>query len=114
MIIKISTINTNNIDISKTTTLENTSNTDNIYSGINTVKTRTCGSGLKYKNCHGRPGHENDPIPAKKEAVVAKKETTSKKTKKTAKVASKAKTTSKTNSKKKATASKTTKKSTKK
>lgn len=22
-----------------------------------------CGSGKKYKNCHGRPGHENDPIP---------------------------------------------------
>ena len=29
---KISTINTNNIDISKTETLVNTSNTDNIYS----------------------------------------------------------------------------------
>ena len=25
-----------------------------------------CGSGKKYKNCHGRPGHENDPIPSKK------------------------------------------------
>ena len=25
-----------------------------------------CGSGLKYKNCHGRPGHENDPVPNKK------------------------------------------------
>ena len=24
-----------------------------------------CGSGKKYKNCHGRPGHENDPIPKK-------------------------------------------------
>ena len=45
LIDKISTINTNNIDVSKTTTLENTSNTDNIYSGINTVKTRTCRSG---------------------------------------------------------------------
>lgn len=54
LIDKISTINTNNIDVSKTTTLENTSNTDNIYSGINTVKTRTCGSGKKYKNCHGK------------------------------------------------------------
>ena len=38
---KISTINTNNIDVSKTTTLVNTSNTDNIYSIINTTKTRT-------------------------------------------------------------------------
>lgn len=92
----------------KTNNIINTININNILGA------RTCGSGLKYKNCHGRPGHENDPIPAKKEAVVAKKETTSKKTKKTAKVASKAKTTSKTNSKKKATASKTTKKSTKK
>ena len=25
-----------------------------------------CGSGLKYKNCHGRPGHENDPVANKK------------------------------------------------
>ena len=41
-------------DISKTTTLVNTSNTDNIYSVINTAKTRTCGSGKKYKNCHGK------------------------------------------------------------
>ena len=48
------TIDTNNIDISRLTTLVNTSNTDNIYSGINTVKTRTCGSGKKYKNCHGK------------------------------------------------------------
>ena len=54
MIIKISTINTNNIGISKTTTLVNTGNTDNIYSVINTAKTRTCGSEKKYKNCHGR------------------------------------------------------------
>ena len=46
---KISTINTNNIDVSKTTTLVNTSNTDNIYSSINISKTRTCGSGKKYK-----------------------------------------------------------------
>ena len=38
---KISTINTNNIDVSKNTTLVNTSNTDNIYSIINTTKTRT-------------------------------------------------------------------------
>ena len=22
----------------------------------------SCGSGKKYKNCHGRPGHENDPV----------------------------------------------------
>ena len=51
---KISTINTNNIDISKTETWVNTSNTDNIYSFINTTKTRTCGSGKKYKNCHGK------------------------------------------------------------
>lgn len=50
---KISTINTNNIDISKTETLVNTSNTYNIYNCINTVKTRTCGSGKKYKNCCG-------------------------------------------------------------
>ncbi len=53
-IIKISTINTNNIDISKTETLVNTSNTDNIYNAINIRKTRTCGSGKKYKNCCGR------------------------------------------------------------
>ena len=53
-IIKISTINTNNIDISKTETLVNTSNTYNIYNCINTVKTRTCGSGKKYKNCCGK------------------------------------------------------------
>ena len=51
---KISTINTNNIDISKTETLVNTSNTDNIYSIINTTKTRTCGSGKKYKQCCGK------------------------------------------------------------
>lgn len=51
---KISTINTNNIDISKTETLVNTSNTYNIYNCINTMKTRTCGSGKKYKNCCGR------------------------------------------------------------
>ena len=50
-IIKISTINTNNIDISKTETRVNTSNTDNIYSSINISKTRTCGSGKKYKHC---------------------------------------------------------------
>lgn len=38
---KISTINTNNIniDISKTETLVNTSNTDNIYNAINIRKT---------------------------------------------------------------------------
>lgn len=53
-IIKISTINTNNIDISKTETRVNTSNTDNIYSSINISKTRTCGSGKKYKKCCGR------------------------------------------------------------
>jgi len=53
-IIKISTINTNNIDISKTETLVNISNTYNIYNCINTVKTRTCGSGKKYKNCCGK------------------------------------------------------------
>ena len=34
---KISTINTNNTNISKTETLVNTSNTDNIYSIINDV-----------------------------------------------------------------------------
>lgn len=51
---KISTINTNNIDILKTETFVSTSNTDNIYSVINTAKSRTCGSGKKYKNCHGR------------------------------------------------------------
>ena len=51
---KISTINTNNIDISKTTTLVNTGNIYNIYSVINTAQTRTCGSGKKYKNCCGR------------------------------------------------------------
>ena len=51
---KISTINTNNTDISKTETRVNTSNTDNIYSIINTTKTRTCGSGKKYKNCCGK------------------------------------------------------------
>ena len=51
---KISTINTNNIDVSKTTTLVNTSNTDNIYSIINTTKTRTCGSDKRYKNCCGK------------------------------------------------------------
>ena len=51
---KISTINTNNTNISKTETLVNTSNTDNIYSNINTMKTRTCGSGKKYKNCCGK------------------------------------------------------------
>ena len=51
---KISTINTNNIDISKTETLVNTSNTNNIYNSINIVKTWTCGSGKKYKNCCGR------------------------------------------------------------
>ena len=51
---KISTINTNNIDVSKTTTLLNTSNTDNIYSIINTTKTSPCGSGKKYKNCCGK------------------------------------------------------------
>ena len=51
---KISTINTNNIDISKTETLVNTSNTDNIYNAINIRKTRTCGSGKKYKNCCGK------------------------------------------------------------
>lgn len=51
---KISTINTNNIDISKTETLVNTSNTNNIYNSINIVKTRTCGSGKKYKNCCGK------------------------------------------------------------
>ena len=39
--VKISTINTNNTDISKTETRVNTSNTDNIYSIINTTKTRT-------------------------------------------------------------------------
>ena len=32
-------INTNNIDISKNTTLVNTGNTDNIYGVINTTKT---------------------------------------------------------------------------
>ncbi|MGI6177963.1 MAG: SEC-C metal-binding domain-containing protein [Eubacterium sp.] len=26
-----------------------------------------CGSGKKYKNCHGRPGHENDPWPQQPE-----------------------------------------------
>ena len=51
---KISIINTNNIDVSKTTTLVNTSNTDNIYNAINIRKTRTCGSGKKYKNCCGK------------------------------------------------------------
>ena len=51
---KISTINTNNIDVSKNTTLVNTSNTDNIYSSINISKARTCGSGKKYKNCCGK------------------------------------------------------------
>ena len=51
---KISTINTNNIDISKTETLVNTSNTDNIYSSINISKNRTCGSGRKYKQCCGK------------------------------------------------------------
>ena len=51
---KISTINTDNIEISKTETLGNISNTDNIYNGINTVKTRTCGSGKKYKQCCGK------------------------------------------------------------
>lgn len=39
--VKISTINTNNTDISKTETWVNTGNTDNIYSGINTMKART-------------------------------------------------------------------------
>ena len=47
---KISTINTNNIDISKTETLVNTSNTDNIYNAINIRKTRR----KKYKNCCGK------------------------------------------------------------
>lgn len=51
---KISTINTNNIDISKTATWVNTSNTYNMYSLVNTMKTRTCGSGKKYKNCCGK------------------------------------------------------------
>ena len=51
---KISTINTNNIDISKNETLVNTSNTDNIYNAINISKFRTCGSGKKYKNCCGK------------------------------------------------------------
>ena len=51
---KISTINTNNIDISKTETLVNTVNTDDIYILINIMKTRTCGSGKKYKNCCGK------------------------------------------------------------
>ena len=52
---KISTINTtNNIDISKTETLVNTSSTNNIYNSINIIKTRTCESGKKYKNCCGR------------------------------------------------------------
>ena len=54
MIDKISTINTNNTNISKTGTWVNTSNTDNIYSSINISKTRTCGSGKKYKNCCGK------------------------------------------------------------
>ena len=52
--VKISTINTNNTYISKTETRVNTSNTDNIYSSINIIKTRTCGSGKKYKNCCGK------------------------------------------------------------
>ena len=52
--IEISTINTNNTDILKATTVEDTSNTDNIYSAINISKFRTCGSGKKYKNCYGR------------------------------------------------------------
>lgn len=52
--VKISTINTNNTDISKNETRVNTSNTDNIYSSINIIKTRTCGSEKKYKNCCGR------------------------------------------------------------
>lgn len=52
--IEISTINTNNTDILKATTVEDTSNTDNIYSAINISKFRTCGSGKKYKNCCGK------------------------------------------------------------
>ena len=52
--IKISTINTNNIDVSKTTTPENTSNTDSIYNAVNIAQTRPCGSGKKYKNCCGK------------------------------------------------------------
>jgi len=46
--------NTNNTDILKATTVEDTSNTDNIYSAINISKFRTCGSGKKYKNCCGK------------------------------------------------------------
>ena len=46
-----------------------------------------CGSGLKFKNCHGRPGHENDPVPEKTEKAPETKEkkTTKKTTKKTRK-----------------------------
>ena len=51
---KISTINTNNTNISKTETLVNTSNTDNIYNAISISEFRTCGSGKKYKNCCGK------------------------------------------------------------
>lgn len=54
MIDRISTININNTDISKTETWVNTSNTDSIYNAISISKFRTCGSGKKYKNCHGR------------------------------------------------------------
>ena len=47
-------IKTNNTDILKATTVEDTSNTDNIYSAINISKFRTCGSGKKYKHCCGK------------------------------------------------------------
>ena len=49
MIDKISTINTNNTNISKTGTWVNTSNTDNIYNAISISKFWTCGSGKNIR-----------------------------------------------------------------
>lgn len=34
--------------------LRNSNSTDNTDSTINTNDAETCGSGKKYKNCHGR------------------------------------------------------------
>ena len=49
-----STINTTNIFITCATKPWNTNNYVNNINTINTWISWTCGSGLKYKNCHGK------------------------------------------------------------
>ena len=65
-------------------TLENKGNTHNIISMDNILIWPACGSGKKYKQCHGRPGHENDPIPVAS-TETKPKTATKKETKKTTK-----------------------------